>query len=50
MPCEFGCQVLSAEAMARFKQQEIVLGDLSYVGAKAFDGCKVRLEGDVLGV
>lgn len=50
VPCEFGCQVLSAEAMAGFKQQEIVLGDLSYVGAKAFDGCKVRLEGDVLGV
>lgn len=50
VPCEFGCQVLSAEAIAGFKQQEIVLGDLSYVGAKAFDGCKVRLEGDVLGV
>lgn len=50
VPCEFGCQVLSAEAMAGFKQQEVVLGDLSYIGAKAFDGCKVRLEGDVLGV
>ena len=50
MPCEFGCQVLSVEALAGFKQQEVVLGNLNYVGAKAFDGCKVSLEGDMLGV
>ena len=50
VPCQFGCQVLSAEAMAGFKQQDIVLRDLSYVGAKAFNGCKVCLKGDVLGV
>ena len=50
VPCKFGCKILSAEALAGFKQ-EIVLGDIGYVGSKAFAGCNdVKFVSDVLGV
>lgn len=50
VPCKFGCRILSAEALAGFKQ-EIVLGNLDYVGSKAFAGCNdVKFVSDVLGV
>ena len=50
VPCKFGCKILSAEALAGFKQ-EIVLGNLDYVGSRAFAGCNdVKFVGDVLGI
>lgn len=50
VPCKFGCKILSAEALAGFKQ-EIVLGNLDYVGSRAFAGCNdVKFVGNVLGV